>query len=594
MGFQGMQLMSVPLITLAMMGLPCCGSTPNTDNPGETTRPEVAVDVRAFEGREQSGVVGQPVAVAPAVIAVDAQGRGVAGLTVTFRVIDGGGQLSGEEVTTNQEGVARVGGWVLGPAPGLNRIAARTPGLPEVLFEATGEATGQPTIAWQEGAGQTAPVGQPLAVTPTVIARDAEGAPREGLVVTFEVVEGGGAVTGAQATTDAQGVARVGSWTMGAEPGRNALEARAEGLPPARLEATALSDEAPTLRREEVLGGLSIPWGLAFLPDGALLFTERGGRVSKLDQGSTQPVRLLEPPSDLAAQGQSGMLGIAVDPEFASNRFIYTYQSSNLSGSMDNRVVRWKLSPSGDALTEREDLLTGIAWGASGGHSGGRLRFGPDGYLYATTGDTRTGPVPQDLTGLGGKVLRIDREGAIPADNPSLGPNAQPAIFAYGFRNPQGLAKRPGTGAMFICEHGPNDTDEVTQLRHGGNGGWNPNGPEGRYIGYEGAKMTDTEQFPDAMLPTFTTPGSAGMAGCDFVSGPDWKAWDGALIVASLAGRNLDVLQLSADGSQVVKHTPISGDGERLREVLLGPDGALYVTTDQRNGGDAIWRYSPQ
>jgi glucose/arabinose dehydrogenase len=577
------------LSTLASVGMTRCG-----DTAGERPAPQaVAIDVLAFEGRTQRAPAGSAVPTRPAVRAVDAQGQGVSGLVVTFRVIDGGGQVSGEVVTTNQQGVARLGSWTLGAAPGLNRVAARTPGLAEVLFEATGEASG-PTMVAHVGDAQVGRAGEALAQAPAVLVRDAQGPPQAGVSVRFEVMSGGGSVAQAAAVTDAAGVASAGGWTLGPAPGPNTLGARADGVPPVVFTASGLSGEAPTLKREVVLSGLDIPWAMAFLPDGTLLITERAGRVRSLAPGASAPVTILEPPADLAAAGQSGLLGIAVDPEFATNRAVYTYQSSNLSGGMDNRIVRWTLSADGRALGERRDLLVGIPWGSGGGHSGGRLRVGADGHLYATTGDNRTGFIPQDLTGLGGKVVRIARDGSIPADNPQLGPDARRELFAYGFRNPQGLALRPGAGELYLCEHGPNDSDEVTRLVSGGNGGWNPNGPDGRYIGYEGAKMTDIAQFPDAMRPVWVHADSAGMSGCAFVSGPAWKAWDGALVVGFMAARKLVVLQLAADGSRALKETELSGDGERLRGLVYGPDGALYVSTDQKAGGDEIWRLTPQ
>jgi len=556
--------------------------------------PAVAIDVQAFEWRAQVAPVGEAVAELPAVRAVDKDGGGVPGLEVTFRVIDGGGAVTGEVATTNQQGVARLGGWVLGPGPGLNRVAARTPGLPEVLFEATGEANGQPALTISAGDAQVVAAGMAAPVAPAVIARDAEGLPREGLTIRFAVASGGGAIERTQVVTDAQGLASAGAWTLGPQPGPNSLTASADGLPTLTFTATALSIEAPTLTKEVVLSGLSVPWDMAFLPDGTLLVTERSGRVLRLDTDAQQPQTILTPPPDLGATGQSGLLGIAVDPDFDTNRFIYTYQSSNLSGSMDNRIVRWKLSADGASMDERQDLLVGIPWGSGGAHSGGRLRVGLDGHLYATTGDNRTGFIPQDLTGLGGKVLRIARDGTIPDANPALGPTARREIFAYGLRNPQGIAVRPSTGELYLCEHGPNDSDEVTRLVAGGNGGWNPNGPDGRYIGYEGAKMTDIEQFPDAMRPLWVQNDSAGMSGCAFVSGAEWKAWDGALVVGFLAARKMEVLQLSGDGAALVENTPIPGDGERLRGFTFGPNGALYVSTDQKSGGDEIWRFTPE
>jgi hypothetical protein len=225
------------LCAISALSMTRCGESADLRPP----KAAVAVDVQAYEGRTQSAPAGSAVAVRPAVRAVDLNGQGVPGLTVTFRVIDGGGQVTGEVTTTNQEGVARLGGWVLGMTPGLNRVAARMPGLPEVLFEATGEAIGQPTLvaqAWAAGAA--------LPVAPTVLARDAEGAPRAGLTVRFTVT-GGGSIERAEATTGADGLASAGVWTLGLTVSAQSLTAIAEGLPAVTFTATALSTEAPTL-----------------------------------------------------------------------------------------------------------------------------------------------------------------------------------------------------------------------------------------------------------------------------------------------------------------------------------------------------------
>lgn len=305
--------------------------------------------------------------------------------------------------------------------------------------------------------------------------------------------------------------------------------------------------------------------------------------------------RQIAAPTDLNPRSQSGLLGIAVDPEFATNRFIYTYQSSNRGGSMDNRIRRWRVNGDYTQASEDRDILTGIPWGSDGGHSGGRLRFGPDGFLYVTTGDTRSATVPQDLRGLGSKVLRITREGEPAPGNPDLGSGTRREIFAYGFRNPQGLAFRPGTSQLFICEHGPNNDDEVTWVRAGGNGGWDPNDGNGNYSGYSGALMTDLRKFPMALRPTWVLNDSAGMAGCDFLRGSQWQSWDGRLAVGVMAALNLRFLELDYEGTGMIGTPPTAFAGvARLRGITQGPDGFLYVATDDPAPNGQIWRVRPQ
>jgi glucose/arabinose dehydrogenase len=320
-----------------------------------------------------------------------------------------------------------------------------------------------------------------------------------------------------------------------------------------------------------------------------MLITERGGRVLAAAPGSSDTRVLLEPPSDLRVSGQSGLLGIAVDPNFTTNRFIYVFMASTRSGSTDNRIRRFRLNDDSSALIEDRDILTGITWGADGGHSGGRLRFGPDGHLWITTGDTRSATVPQDLDALGGKVLRITRDGEPAPGNPSIA-GARPEIYFVGVRNPQGLAFRPGSGTPFICEHGPNQDDEVTRLVAGGNGGWNPNDGAGNYNGYSGALMSDPS-IPNLVQPSYRVSNSEGMSGCDFLVGTQWRAWDRALLVGMLAGARALVVPLDAPGTGTtgpVSNTLASGD--RLRAIVQGPDGFLYVALDSEPG--VIWRVS--
>jgi aldose sugar dehydrogenase len=271
------------------------------------------------------------------------------------------------------------------------------------------------------------------------------------------------------------------------------------------------------------------------------------------------------------------------------------YMSSNAGGATDSRIIAFTVDPNYTGVAGRRDILTGITY-LNSVHCGGRIRFGPDNYLYVTTGDTRQGSVPQSLTALGAKVLRIDRDGnAAPGNNTPAG--GHPAIYAYGFRNVQGIAFRPGSGTPYISEHGPGYSDEVTPLRAGGNGGWDPfcaGGSEHgvKYCGYNGTtSMTDTSRFPNAMLPAWNNGGlSEGMSGSAFLAGAQWRDWHGALVVGLMAGRRLELLKLDAAGTAATNTPLLNTFGVRLRAPVLAPDGSLYITTDGIPGGDEIWR----
>jgi glucose/arabinose dehydrogenase len=373
---------------------------------------------------------------------------------------------------------------------------------------------------------------------------------------------------------------------------------------------SASRDAVPTLTRTVVLDGLDGPWDLAFTPDGALLFTEkcRGLSVRRAD-GSRHHLfgrdgAAVAAP-DFFCQGQSGAHGVAVDPAFAHTRVVYLYMPSTLSSPPTNRVVRLVVDPGYTTVRARTDIVTDIpfkhaanAVAGAGMHSGGRLRFGPDGFLYITTGDNHQPTLPQDRTRLGGKVLRVDRDGQPAPGNPTPA-GGDPRLYTYGHRNVQDITFRPGTGQPFVAEHGPNHTDEVTPLVAGGNGGWDPQQrphlrcPDG-YCGYAGTAatmpMTDTTRFPDALRPSWTNEGaSEGLGPCTFLTGAQWGAWEGRLAVGFLAGQRVEVLHLDEMGL-TTSHTPMDLPRQRIRALVPDPTGALYLAVD----AGAIWRVAPR
>jgi glucose/arabinose dehydrogenase len=329
---------------------------------------------------------------------------------------------------------------------------------------------------------------------------------------------------------------------------------------------------APPHTVSTFLTGLNHPWDAAFAPDGEFLFTERVGNVGVHRDG--QVTRFNRPP-DVVAQSEGGMLGLAIDPAFATNRRIYTcYMTVD-----DVRVVRWTVSGDWRTLGERFDVITDIPR-TSGRHSGCRPRFGPDGYLWVTTGDAASPVNPQNGQSLAGKVLRVNTDGQAPADNAGF---EWPQIYAYGLRNPQGIAFRPGDGRPYIVEHGPVCEDEVTPLVVRGNGGWDPvaSGRPGVYN--EAVPMTDLAKFPGAMQPVWSS-GCPTIApsGGTFLTNPRWGDHVGQMALSVLKDQQLRLVDVS-DGVEDAGRAIVTGHG-RLRQAVEGPDGSLYVLVDANPG----------
>lgn len=326
-----------------------------------------------------------------------------------------------------------------------------------------------------------------------------------------------------------------------------------------------------------VASGLDIPWSLAFAPDGRLFITERPGRVRIVAGG-----RLLEEPAlvveDIGAVGEAGLLGMALHPDFAANGFVYlAYTARRDDGSLVNRLARYR--EVNNVLAEPAVLLDDIR--ASSIHNGARLRFGPDGFLYMTMGDANDAASAQDLASLNGAILRVDDRGVPPDDNPFRSP-----VYAYGLRNPQGLDWHPLTGALWATDHGPTGNDELNVIRAGANYGW--------------PLVQGAETGPGFEPPRRTFTPSIAPSGASFYTGALFPAFRHDLFVATLRGSHLRRFRFDpADPTRLAgDERLLDGRFGRLRDVVTGPDGLLYLATSNGRGGsspldDRIVRLAP-
>lgn len=339
-----------------------------------------------------------------------------------------------------------------------------------------------------------------------------------------------------------------------------------------------------------IASGLENPWGVAFLPDGSLLVTERVGRMVILSpNGARQLVAGL--PS-VVASGQGGLLDVVLDPDFSTNRWVYfSYSAPGPRGTSGTAVARARLS--GNRLTDLRVLYEMQNKTSGGLHFGSRLVFGVDRMLYITTGDRGDRDRAQNLTDTAGKVLRLRPDGRVPEDNPFVQRSTRtqkesPEIFTLGHRNIQGIAVHPETGKIWIHEHGPRGGDEINILKPGANYGW-PVITYGReYFGGipigEGTHKEGMEQ------PILQWTPSIAPSGMTFYTGSAFPRWKGNLFVGALVGQHLRRIVLQ--GKEVVEeevliHRKIG----RIRDVRTGPDGYLYLLTDERNGG--VYRLEP-
>ncbi len=344
-------------------------------------------------------------------------------------------------------------------------------------------------------------------------------------------------------------------------------------LPAARVAVTV----------ETVAKGLEHPWGLAFLPDGRMLVTERPGRLRVVSRdGTISPTVTGVPP--VAVVGQGGLLDVALDPAFQSNQRIYlTFAEPRRAGTAGTAVARAKLvlEGAGARLEDVQVIFRQMPAAGGGLHFGSRLAFARDGKLFVALGERYQRDEAQNMRAHFGKVVRIDTDGKVPVDNPFAdGKDALPEIWSTGHRNPQAAAIHPVTGKLWVVEHGPRGGDEINVAERGKNYGW----PVIGYgIDYSGAKIHEGTSKPGLEQPIYYWVPSIAPSGMAFYTSDVVPAWKGNLFVGALVGQHLARLVL--DGERVVGEERLLADlGERIRDVRMGPDGALWVLTDHPQG----------
>ena len=298
------------------------------------------------------------------------------------------------------------------------------------------------------------------------------------------------------------------------------------------------------LQSDVLAENLSIPWAMDFLPNNTMIFTQRGGAVSLLDNGVVKNVGNIS----VTAVGESGLLGVAVDPEFSQNKYIYLYYTS----SRGNRISRFVLT---DKLQNETILLDNIP--SASIHNGGRIKFGPDGKLYITTGDANNRSSAQDINSLSGKILRMNKDGSVPADNPYKN-----YVYTLGNRDPQGLAWNPNNGILYESEHGDIQNDEINILVSGGNYGWPI---------YQGNNNAQGYISPLIVYTNFTLAPS-GMA-----------FYNNKLYVAGLRGSQVRQINLSDNGTSVAGQQSLFTQFGRIRDVVAH-NGYIYICTSNTDG----------
>ena len=346
-----------------------------------------------------------------------------------------------------------------------------------------------------------------------------------------------------------------------------------------------LNSEQGTLEVTTIAKGLEHPWALAFLPDRkGMLVTERPGnlRVVSADGKLSGPI---DGVPKVWAKGQGGLLDVVLSPDFKQDRTVYlSYAEGGGKGDKAGTAVgRGQLSEDLTTLKNFKVIFRQEPKLSVGNHFGSRLVFDRDGYLFITLGENNDRPTAQDLDKLQGKVVRIYPDGKVPDDNPFVGQaGVRPEIWSYGHRNPQGAALNPWTGTLWENEHGPQGGDEVNIIERGKNYGW-PLATHG--INYSGGPIPEAngKTAEGTVAPHHVWEKSPGLSGLAFYDADRFKAWQHNAFIGALVSQEL--IRLQFDGDRVVHEERLMGElNKRIRDVRQGPDGYLYVLTDEDDG----------
>jgi glucose/arabinose dehydrogenase len=356
----------------------------------------------------------------------------------------------------------------------------------------------------------------------------------------------------------------------------------------ASASAQTLTSEKGPIRVTEVTRGLDHPWALAFLPDGNMLVTERSGQLRRISRDGKVSAPLAGVPQ-VFAQGQGGLLDVALSPDFATSQRIYlSYAEPGDNGTAGTAVASATLGEAGlgdvKVIYRQEPKLEGP------NHFGSRLAFDGQGHIFISQGERNNRPTAQELEKLQGKLVRLNLDGSVPRDNPFVGQaSARPEIWSYGHRNMQGLAIDPRTGKLWENEHGPRGGDEINLPQPGKNYGW-PIVTHG--INYSGLPIPEAEgrDKPGLEAPYHVWEKSPGLSGMAFYTGHPGAPWNDSLFLGSLAERNL--IRLTLQGDKIVGEERLLNEiGERVRDVRVGPDDNVYVLTDENDG--KLFRIEP-
>ena len=342
-------------------------------------------------------------------------------------------------------------------------------------------------------------------------------------------------------------------------------------------EAQVVESEEHSFHVTTVADGLSHPWGLAFLPNGDMLVTERPGRVRLISGGVLQADAVPGGP-EVRAAGQGGLLDIALHPRFSENQYVYMTYSK--PGDRGGATALARARFDGTRLTGLEDLFVAENWNERGQHFGSRIVFDSAGMVFISAGERGERDRAQDPSDHAGTIIRLHDDGRVPQDNPFVGREGhRPEIFSYGHRNPQGMALHPVTGELWATEHGARGGDEINRVLPGRNYGW-PAITHG--INYNGQSITPDTARSGMEQPVIHWTPSIATSGLTFYTGDAFPNWRGNLFAGALAGQQLRRVVL--DGNRVTHQEVLLEGRGRIRTVKQGPDGALYLLMDAAEG----------